>query len=499
MNGMNYKPFVSKVLDTVSDEDLATLLSLLNQHSNEFLNRSLVDKNNLLTTDDKGVSLSNIQLDYSRRATGYLVYNNSYCVLFRYMMNSDVITIYQINLAEKTYSVVNETMTVEYLRHEVAIRANGAIDAGTVVVNNITSIDGDTLSSLKAGDIVLKNDSTGKHAYVVSFKKDGTGICLTYTDASVVETVSYDFTGNAWVYNSTDITPLGGGTDITASDIDSESATSGQVLTANGTGGATWADNPVGMTNPMTTAGDIIVGGSSGAPTRLAKGTDGQVLTMVSGDVAWANASGGAIPTVTIALTQVVSQNPLTIQLTNEQYTTVTTNNIVNYDLSAFVSSMGVDYSGIGYYDHEHDYVLLPKSMFKTLRVEFSGSQQIMIFTEEVETSVASPIVTLSSANWTSLKTNHYFTTSLPVTWDSLRNPNAYFINTFVAIDMGGAENDDFYCTLVKNQKVQHAGIQYGWYSALFFIEESTHLYEIAVYLKEANSGDIVLRCATVY
>ena len=33
-----------------------------------------------------------------------------------------------------------------------------------------------------------------------------------------------------------------------------------------------------GMTNPMTTAGDMIYGGSSGTPTRLAKGTAGQVL-----------------------------------------------------------------------------------------------------------------------------------------------------------------------------------------------------------------------------
>lgn len=46
-----------------------------------------------------------------------------------------------------------------------------------------------------------------------------------------------------------------------------------------------------GMTNPMTTSQDIIVGGSSGTPTRLAKGTDGQVLKMVSGNVAWSNSS----------------------------------------------------------------------------------------------------------------------------------------------------------------------------------------------------------------
>jgi hypothetical protein len=48
-----------------------------------------------------------------------------------------------------------------------------------------------------------------------------------------------------------------------------------------------------GMSNPMTTADDLIVGGSSGTPGRLAIGDEGQVLTVVSGDVAWADASGG--------------------------------------------------------------------------------------------------------------------------------------------------------------------------------------------------------------
>lgn len=44
-----------------------------------------------------------------------------------------------------------------------------------------------------------------------------------------------------------------------------------------------------GMANPMTTAGDIIVGGESGAPARLAKGTDGQMLLMASGAQAYGN------------------------------------------------------------------------------------------------------------------------------------------------------------------------------------------------------------------
>lgn len=41
------------------------------------------------------------------------------------------------------------------------------------------------------------------------------------------------------------------------------------------------ADMPAGfVANPMTTVNDIIIGGASGAQTRLAKGTDGQVLTV---------------------------------------------------------------------------------------------------------------------------------------------------------------------------------------------------------------------------
>lgn len=47
------------------------------------------------------------------------------------------------------------------------------------------------------------------------------------------------------------------------------------------------------LTNPMTAAGDIIYGGTSGVPTKLAKGSDGQVLKLASGLPTWANESGG--------------------------------------------------------------------------------------------------------------------------------------------------------------------------------------------------------------
>lgn len=50
------------------------------------------------------------------------------------------------------------------------------------------------------------------------------------------------------------------------------------------------------LANPMTTGGDIIYGGASGVPTRLANGTVGQVLTSNGTTLApsWENPSGGS-------------------------------------------------------------------------------------------------------------------------------------------------------------------------------------------------------------
>ena len=60
--------------------------------------------------------------------------------------------------------------------------------------------------------------------------------------------------------------------------------------------------------NPMTTAGDIIYGGASGAPTRLAKGTAGQVLTMNSGATAPEWAEGGTTANAIIPTASFYSQ-----------------------------------------------------------------------------------------------------------------------------------------------------------------------------------------------
>lgn len=77
--------------------------------------------------------------------------------------------------------------------------------AAPIEVSDITALTGAQLDALEVGAKVAKKTGTAKHLYVVSYKDaENGGLCLTYTDASTVETVSYDHTASGWVYNSTD-------------------------------------------------------------------------------------------------------------------------------------------------------------------------------------------------------------------------------------------------------------------------------------------------------
>jgi hypothetical protein len=66
----------------------------------------------------------------------------------------------------------------------------------------------------------------------------------------------------------------------------------GTLPIANGGTGATTKAAAFDALSPMTASGDIIYGGTSGTGTVLAKGTNGQVLTLASGVPSWATPAG---------------------------------------------------------------------------------------------------------------------------------------------------------------------------------------------------------------
>lgn len=73
-------------------------------------------------------------------------------------------------------------------------------------------------------------------------------------------------------------------------------STGALAISSGGTGATTVAGAQTNLgilANPMTDAGDIIIGGTGGTPTRLPGGSNTYVLTMVGGVPAWAAGGGG--------------------------------------------------------------------------------------------------------------------------------------------------------------------------------------------------------------
>jgi len=90
--------------------------------------------------------------------------------------------------------------------------------------------------------------------------------------------------------------------------------------------GSAWANlDTTGMTNPMTTTGDIIYSSSGSTPARLGIGSTGNVLTVAGGVPSWAAPTSSSGPTFRARRTtaQSINQNTWTkMQLSTEDWDT---------------------------------------------------------------------------------------------------------------------------------------------------------------------------------
>lgn len=127
----------------------------------------------------------------------------------------------------------------------------------------------------------------------------GTGNLVFSTSPTFTGTVTGTFSGNLTGNVTGDVSGNAGTVTGFTRNSGTLTLSGGHGLTVTTTGitGVTVPTSGTLVANPMTTAGDLIVGGASGAPTRLAATTDGYVLTLSSGAPVWAAATDASLGT----------------------------------------------------------------------------------------------------------------------------------------------------------------------------------------------------------
>ena len=103
----------------------------------------------------------------------------------------------------KNIKLIGTTVVITTDDEIIAVASDGTVTTSKNITN-IQAIPSAILAAIECGDNLIKVTDGKKYSYHVSYKKENTGICLTYVDNSVVETIKYDYTDGEWVYNSTD-------------------------------------------------------------------------------------------------------------------------------------------------------------------------------------------------------------------------------------------------------------------------------------------------------
>ena len=182
-----------------------------------------------------------------------------------------------------------------------------AADVGSDFLNNATAIGNSAIVSasntIQLGNISVTNVKTSGTitAGAVTYPKtDGLANQVLSTNGSGSLTWTTPVaTADAGTLNGTTLKSTVTGSSLTSVGTITSGVWSGTTIAiANGGTGATTKSAAFNALSPMTTSGDIIYGGASGTGTRLAKGTDAQVLTLAGGLPTWAAAGVSSVGSI---------------------------------------------------------------------------------------------------------------------------------------------------------------------------------------------------------
>lgn len=172
-------------------------------------------------------------------------------------------------LSNETFAQLNQLVQPAVLDKDLSSPPGSPSDEALYIVGSSPT----GAWSGKAGQLAYWLTSTGAWQFVVPRE----GFLVHVND----EDSFYKFDGSGWVVFSSGgsggVSSVVAGAGISVDNTDP----SNPIVSATGSGG---------MTNPMTTRGDIITGGTSGTPQRLAKGTSGQILVAGATDPGYSNA-----------------------------------------------------------------------------------------------------------------------------------------------------------------------------------------------------------------
>lgn len=165
----------------------------------------------------------------------------------------------------------------------------------------VVNLDLSTIDQLLAPAVVDKDLTTAPGSpadgamYIMASAWTGITLSAGSIAAAAGYLIFWRSSANAW----TVMKPIVGQPVRVLDEVDANSVPKLYVCKTTGTT-ATWSLPEGALTNPMTTPGDIIVGGTSGAPGRLGIGASGTVLTSNGSAASWQTpASGGSGLTLT--------------------------------------------------------------------------------------------------------------------------------------------------------------------------------------------------------